>query len=80
VPRALPVEALLADPEIDLVLNLTIPAAHAEIALAAVRSGKSVYSEKPLAIELADAKQLLEEAQRRGVRVGCAPDTFLGAG
>jgi predicted dehydrogenase len=80
VPRALPVEALLADPEIDLVLNLTIPAAHAEIALAAVRAGKSVYNEKPLAIELADAKRLLEEAQRRGVRVGCAPDTFLGAG
>jgi len=80
VPRVLTVEALLSDPEIDLVLNLTVPAAHAEIALAAVEAGKSVYNEKPLTIELADAKRLLDEARRRGVRVGCAPDTFLGAG
>lgn len=80
VPRTPSVADLLADPEIDLVLNLTIPAAHAELALAAVESGKSVYNEKPLTIELDDGRRLVELAAAKGVRVGCAPDTFLGAG
>jgi predicted dehydrogenase len=80
VPRTPSVADLLADPEIDLVLNLTIPAAHAELALAAVEAGKSVYNEKPLTIELADGRRLVELAAAKGVRVGCAPDTFMGAG
>jgi predicted dehydrogenase len=80
VPRVCEVAQLLEDPEIELVLNLTIPVAHAEIALAAVERGKSVYNEKPLTIELADGRQLPDRARERGVRVGCAPDTFLGAG
>jgi predicted dehydrogenase len=80
VPRTPSVADLLADPEIDLVLNLTIPAAHAELALAAVESGKSVYNEKPLTIELEDGRRLVELASAKGVRVGCAPDTFMGAG
>jgi predicted dehydrogenase len=80
VPRACSVAELLADPGIELVVNLTIPAAHAEIALAAVAAGKSVYNEKPLAIALADGRRLLAEATARGVRIGGAPDTFLGAG
>jgi len=80
VPRAGAVVELLADPSIELVLNLTIPAAHAEVALAAVAAGKSVYNEKPLAIERADAARLLERAAASGVLVGGAPDTFLGAG
>jgi predicted dehydrogenase len=80
VPRALSVDAVLADPEIELILNLTIPAAHAAVGLAALRAGKSIYNEKPLAISREDARLMLDEANARGLRVGCAPDTFLGAG
>jgi predicted dehydrogenase len=80
VPRAVSVTELLADPHIEIVLNLTVPKAHAEVALAALRAGKSVYNEKPLAINRADARRLLDEARQRKLRVGCAPDTFLGGG
>lgn len=79
-PRACSVEALLADPEIELVINLTIPAAHAEITLAALEAGKCVYSEKPLATNRSDAHRILDLARERGLLVGCAPDTFLGGG
>lgn len=78
--RACTVEALLADPEIEIVLNLTVPGVHAAVALDALQAGKSVYNEKPLAIERADGQKLLDVAAERGLRVGCAPDTFLGAG
>ena len=78
VPAAPSTEALLADPEGELVLNLTVPAAHAEVSLAAVAHGKHVYSEKPLAVTLEDGRRVLEAAEWAGVRVGCAPDTFLG--
>ena len=78
--RALSVEQLLSDPEIEIVVNLTIPIAHVEVATAAIDHGKSVYSEKPLALNTADGRRLLERAAARGVRVGCAPDTFLGGG
>ena len=78
--RALTVEELLADPEIDTVLNLTIPAAHAEVAMRAISAGKNVYGEKPLAASTAEARQVLEHAAVSGVRVGCAPDTVLGTG
>jgi predicted dehydrogenase len=80
VPWSGSVTDLLADPSIELVVNLTVPQAHASIALAALEAGKSVYNEKPLTIERAEAKQLLDLAQARGLRVGCAPDTFLGGG
>lgn len=80
VPRACTNEELLADPEVALVLNLTVPKAHAEVTLAALRAGKSVYSEKPLAVGRDEAREFLEAASERGLRVGCAPDTFLGAG
>lgn len=80
VPDAQSPDQLLANPNVDLVLNLTIPKAHAEVALAAVEAGKHVYSEKPLSVFREDAKRLLDAARERGVRVGCAPDTFLGAG
>lgn len=72
------VEALLAEPAIDIVVNLTIPKVHVEVGLAAVRAGKHVHSEKPLGITTADARRLIDAAGQRGVRVGCAPDTFLG--
>ena len=61
-------------------INLTVPAAHAEIGFAAVAAGKSVYNEKPLTISLDDGRRLLAEAAAAGVRIGGAPDTFLGAG
>ncbi|ADV65838.1 Gfo/Idh/MocA family protein [Deinococcus maricopensis] len=80
VPRALPLGDLLRDDDVDVILNLTIPAAHAEVALAAVEAGKHVYNEKPLSIDLEAGRTLLARAHERGVRVGCAPDTFLGGG
>ncbi len=74
------VEDILSNPEIDIILNLTTPEAHAEVAFAAVRAGKSVYNEKPLTIGRDEGRQLLELADSKGVLVGCAPDTFLGGG
>ncbi|MEV8214329.1 Gfo/Idh/MocA family oxidoreductase [Leifsonia sp. NPDC077715] len=78
--EALSVDALLADPRVDVVLNLTIPAAHAEVALRALDAGKHVYGEKPLALSTAEAAPILERAAARGLRVGSAPDTVLGTG
>ena len=78
--RALTVDELVADAEVDLVLNLTIPAAHAEIALKAIAAGKDVYGEKPLAATLDQARAVVEAGRAAGVRVGCAPDTVLGTG
>ncbi|MFF2272710.1 Gfo/Idh/MocA family protein [Agromyces sp. NPDC058136] len=78
--RALSVEQLLAAPDVDLVLNLTVPAAHAEIAEAAIAQGKSVYGEKPLAADLEAGRRVIAAAERAGVRVGCAPDSVLGVG
>ncbi|MDO3409504.1 Gfo/Idh/MocA family oxidoreductase [Saccharibacillus sp. CPCC 101409] len=80
VATACTVEELLADESIELVINLTIPASHAAVALAAIEAGKHVYGEKPLAVSLEDAHLVLDEAKKRNLRVGCAPDTFLGAG
>lgn len=76
--RALPVKDLIADPSIDVVVNLTVPAAHFDISFAALEAGKHVYSEKPLALSFKDANALVELAERRGVALGCATDTFLG--
>jgi predicted dehydrogenase len=80
IPKACTVDELLADSTIDVVLNLTIPKVHAQIGLAALRAGKSVYGEKPLALDRAEGLELLQEAQARQLRVGSAPDTFLGGG
>lgn len=80
VPRACTVEELLADPDIAIVVNLTIPRAHAEVGISALEAGKSVYNEKPLAVERADGRKLLDLAAAKGLRVGGAPDTFLGGG
>ncbi len=78
--KAYTVDQLLADPEIEIVVNLTIPAAHAEVSTAAVQAGKAAYSEKPFALNRTDGEALLKAAAAKGVRVGCAPDTFLGGG
>ncbi|PBC03449.1 Gfo/Idh/MocA family oxidoreductase [Mesorhizobium sp. WSM3860] len=77
--RALSVDALLADPEIDLVLNLTVPSAHFDISFSALSAGKHVFTEKPLATSASDGRRLVAEAKVRGVLLGSAPDTFLGA-
>ena len=69
---------LLAEGNVDIIINLTPPTAHADVTLAAIAAGKHVYSEKPLAISRAAGRQILQAAAEAGVRVGCAPDTFLG--
>ena len=80
LPSARSVDALLADPSIEVVLNLTIPQAHGAVALAALEAGKSVYNEKPLALTRAEGQRMLLLAAQQGLRVGGAPDTFLGGG
>jgi predicted dehydrogenase len=80
VPKACTNEELLADPDVELVVNLTVPIAHAEVTLAAIEAGKHVVSEKPLATSMEDAARIRERAAARKVVVGCAPDTFLGPG
>ena len=71
---------MLATPEIELIVNLTLPATHVAIDIVALKAGKHVYGEKPLAISLEDGKVVLELAEEKGLRVGSAPDTFLGSG
>jgi predicted dehydrogenase len=78
--RPLGVDALVADADVALVLNLTVPAAHADVALRAIAAGKDVYGEKPLAATIDEAHEVLRAADTAGVRVGCAPDTVLGTG
>ena len=77
--RALSVEGLLREPGVDLVLNLTVPAAHDDVTLAALSAGKHVFTEKPLATSVAAGTRLVAEAEARGLALGSAPDTFLGA-
>ncbi len=78
--EAMTVEGLLADGDIEIVINITVPLAHAEVSRAIIDAGKHVYSEKPLAVSLEQGRGLIEAANAAGVRLGCAPDTFLGAG
>jgi len=76
--RAVSVDDLLADDEVEIVLNLTVPNAHVEVSLAAIAAGKHVYSEKPLGVGVAEGRRLVDAAAAKGLRLGCAPDTFLG--
>jgi predicted dehydrogenase len=76
--RAVALDGIFNDPSIDIILNLTIPRAHVEVGLRAIEAGKHVYSEKPLGIAFAEGKRLVEAAAAKGLRVGSAPDTFLG--
>lgn len=80
VPGHGTVDELLADPAIEIVVNLTIPAAHAEVGHGILAAGKHVWSEKPYALDRAAGRALLDDAAERGLRTACAPDTFLGAG
>lgn len=77
--RAMDVDGILADPEIDLVLNLTVPAAHYDVSMQALAAGKHVFTEKPLAVTADLGRALVAEAARRGLAIGSAPDTFMGA-
>lgn len=77
---ALSVDALLDRSDIDIVLNLTIPKAHAEVDIKALEAGKHAYSEKPLAVDRGQGRAVVEAAATHGLRLGCAPDTFLGGG
>ena len=78
IPRHGTVEQLLADPEVDLVVNLTIPRAHVCVNLAAIQAGKHIYCEKPFSISREEGLPVLEAAKAKGVLVGSAPDTFFG--
>lgn len=78
--QAVTVDEMLADPEIELVVNLTVPRAHVEIGLKALEAGKHVYGEKPLGVSTEEASKLIKLASEKGLRVGSAPDTFMGAG
>jgi predicted dehydrogenase len=80
VDKAYSVNELLADPEIDIVLNLTIPGAHAAVNFQALKAGKHAYCEKPFSLTYKEGLKVLKEAQKRKLRVGCAPDTVLGGG
>ena len=74
------VATVLDHADVEIVVNLTIPAAHAEVATKAIRAGKHVWNEKPLALDRFSGQSLLDEAEAAGLLVGCAPDTFLGSG
>ncbi|HEV7718901.1 MAG TPA: Gfo/Idh/MocA family oxidoreductase [Arsenicitalea sp.] len=76
--RAVPLDAIYSDPTVEIILNLTVPKGHVEVGLRAVDAGKHVYSEKPLGTVFAEGKKLVEAARAKGLRVGSAPDTFLG--
>lgn len=80
VPRAGGVDVVLGDPDIDIVVNLTIPAVHVEVSLASIAAGKHVWTEKPIGIDREESQRLLSTADAAGLRVGVAPDTVLGPG
>lgn len=71
---------MLKSPDIDIILNLTPPDSHYEVALATVKAGKHVYNEKPICTKREEAAEIMKIAEEKEVRVGGAPDTFLGAG
>jgi predicted dehydrogenase len=80
VSRVCSVEEILADPSIEIVLNLTVPKAHVPVAMAALEAGKHTFAEKPLGINREEGQKLIAMAKKKNLRVGCAPDTFMGAG
>lgn len=80
VPQALSVEQLINSPDLEIAVNLTIPQAHAPVDCQVLQAGKHVFSEKPFGLTIAEGRQILDAAKAAGKRVGCAPDTVLGAG
>lgn len=80
ITNVVTIEALLADPDVEVVLNLTPPAVHVDMTKAAIAAGKYVFTDKPLAATPAQGGELVALAAAKGVLLGCGPDTFLGAG
>lgn len=78
IEKVCTVDEIMADKEIEVILNLTNPGSHYEISMAALNAGKHVYSEKSLAVTCEEAKEILALAKEKGLKVGCAPDTFMG--
>ena len=77
---AMRVDQMLKRDDIEIVVNLTVPLAHTDVSLAVLRAGKHVHSEKPLGVNVAEARKVMDLAAEKNLRVGCAPDTFLGGG
>jgi predicted dehydrogenase len=77
---ALRVDQLLKRDDVEIVVNLTVPLAHTDVSLAVLNAGKHVHSEKPLGVNVAEARKVMDLAAEKNLRVGCAPDTFLGGG
>lgn len=80
IAKACTVDELLADSSIEIVLNLTIPKAHAPVAMQAIAAGKHMYAEKPLGVSRSEAERIIQAAAAKNLLVGCAPDTFMGSG
>jgi predicted dehydrogenase len=80
VPESGTADEALRHPDVEIVVNLTIPSAHAEVSSAALAAGQSVWTEKPLTLDTVSGRRLLAEADQAGLLLGCAPDTVLGAG
>ncbi len=80
IPKVMSFEQMLESKEVDTVLNITTPAGHYPLSKQALEAGKNVYIEKPLCLTYAQGKELVALAKEKGLRLGCAPDTFLGAG
>lgn len=80
VPKACSAAELLKDPDIDIVLNLTVPKAHVEVNTAILKAGKHAYCEKPFSLTKKDGLKVLALAKKKKLQIGCAPDTVLGGG
>lgn len=80
ISKIMTFEEIIADPDVDIVLNLTTPPVHFQLCKAALQAGKHVYVEKPLSLNYKEGKELVELAEQKGLLLGCAPDTFLGSG
>ncbi|SIR96371.1 Gfo/Idh/MocA family protein [Microbacterium sp. RURRCA19A] len=80
VPSAGTPDDVLANPDVDLVVNLTIPQVHVEVSSAAIAAGKHVWTEKPIGLDRDATRALLAQADAAGLRIGSAPDTLLGPG
>ena len=77
IPKVYTTDEMLADPEVDIVLILTNPGSHYSLTMQALKAGKHVYCEKPLATSLEQANEIVAFAAQQGLFVGSAPDTFL---
>lgn len=78
IPKAYTTDDLLEDPDVELAINLTPHLAHGPVGIQILEAGKNLYSEKPFAVYMEDARRMIDLAERKGLRIGCAPDTFFG--